>query len=141
MKFNEDSRVKIPTILHLMGLGYEYISLKYEVWDLQTNIFRQIFKQNFLRLNPTFPKEDFDSFFLELELTLDSEDLGKVFFEKLIDQAGWKLIDLENFENNQLKAVTELTYKNGDDEFRPDIILLVNGFYRIREINEVIQWS
>lgn len=28
MKFNEDSRVKIPTILHLMRLGYEYLSLK-----------------------------------------------------------------------------------------------------------------
>jgi type I restriction enzyme R subunit len=28
MKFNEDSRVKIPTILHLMRLGYGYLSLK-----------------------------------------------------------------------------------------------------------------
>ena len=28
MQFNEDSRVKIPTILHLMQLGYKYISLK-----------------------------------------------------------------------------------------------------------------
>ena len=28
MKFNEDSRVKIPAILHLMRLGYEYVSLK-----------------------------------------------------------------------------------------------------------------
>lgn len=28
MKFNEDSRVKIPTILHLMNLGYTYIPFK-----------------------------------------------------------------------------------------------------------------
>lgn len=28
MSFNEDSRVKIPTILHLVRLGYEYLSLK-----------------------------------------------------------------------------------------------------------------
>ena len=28
MKFNKDSRVKIPAILHLMLLGYEYVSLK-----------------------------------------------------------------------------------------------------------------
>ena len=28
MKFNEDSRVKIPTIIHLTKLGYKYISLK-----------------------------------------------------------------------------------------------------------------
>ena len=27
-KFNEDSRVKIPAILHLMRLGYKYLSLK-----------------------------------------------------------------------------------------------------------------
>jgi hypothetical protein len=27
MKFNEDSRVKIPTILHLVRLGYELSTL------------------------------------------------------------------------------------------------------------------
>ena len=27
MIFNEDSRVKIPSILHLIQLGYQYISL------------------------------------------------------------------------------------------------------------------
>ena len=30
MKFNEDSRVKIPSILHLTRLGYKNISLKDE---------------------------------------------------------------------------------------------------------------
>jgi type I restriction enzyme R subunit len=38
-----------------------------------------------------------------------------------------KLIDFENFENNTFNVVTELTCKNGDDEFRPDITLLING--------------
>ena len=33
MKFNEDSRVKIPAIIHLTRLGYDYISLKNNVWD------------------------------------------------------------------------------------------------------------
>jgi len=32
MKFNEDTRVKIPTILHLMRLGYSYLSLKDQRW-------------------------------------------------------------------------------------------------------------
>lgn len=36
---NENSRVKIPAILHLMRLGYDYLSLKNENWDKQTNIF------------------------------------------------------------------------------------------------------
>lgn len=43
MKFNEDTRVKIPTILHLMRLGYKYLSLKGQSWDLDTNIFPDIF--------------------------------------------------------------------------------------------------
>ncbi|MCI9234314.1 MAG: DEAD/DEAH box helicase family protein, partial [Bacilli bacterium] len=30
-------------------------------------------------------------------------------------------------ENNTFNVVTELTYKNGEDEFRPDIIILING--------------
>ncbi len=33
-KFNEDSRVKIPTILHLIRLGYEYLSLKDTEWNI-----------------------------------------------------------------------------------------------------------
>ena len=35
--------------------------------------------------------------------------------------------DFEDFDNNSFHVVTELTYKNGDEEFRPDIVLLVNG--------------
>jgi hypothetical protein len=34
MKFNKDSRVKIPAILHLIRLGYEYFSLKKTQPDL-----------------------------------------------------------------------------------------------------------
>ena len=36
MAFNEDSRVKIPAILHLTRLGYEYIP-KYKHTDVNTN--------------------------------------------------------------------------------------------------------
>jgi len=45
MKFNEDSRVKLPAILHLTQLGYKYLSLKEAVWDIETNIFTDIFKK------------------------------------------------------------------------------------------------
>ena len=37
MVFSEDSRVKIPCILHLMRLGYRYLSLKNAIWDEETN--------------------------------------------------------------------------------------------------------
>lgn len=54
MKFNENSRVKIPTILHLMSLGYEHISLKNPkiTWDKSTNIFTNIFHQSIKDINP-----------------------------------------------------------------------------------------
>lgn len=39
MKFTEDTRVKILVILHLIRLGYHYLSLKEQVWDKETNIF------------------------------------------------------------------------------------------------------
>ncbi len=43
MAFNENSRVKIPAILTLTRLGYEYLSLKHATWDKETNIFSDIF--------------------------------------------------------------------------------------------------
>lgn len=43
MKFTEDTRVKIPVILHLIRLGYSYLSLKTQTWDKETNIFPEIF--------------------------------------------------------------------------------------------------
>jgi len=46
MKFNEDSRVKIPAILHLTRLGYAYLSLKDNKWDESTNIFTDVFRES-----------------------------------------------------------------------------------------------
>lgn len=51
MKFNEDSRVKIPTILHLMSLGYQYLSLKGQTWDTNANIFPELFKAAVSNIN------------------------------------------------------------------------------------------
>lgn len=58
---------------------------------------------------------------------LDNEDLGKAFYDKLTERSGTRLIDFENFDNNSFHVVTELPCRNGDDEFRPDITLLING--------------
>src|SRR5690606_23039204 len=33
----------------------------------------------------------------------------------------------ENIDNNTFQVVTELPYKNGEEVFRPDITLLING--------------
>lgn len=127
MPFNEDSRVKIPTILHLCRLGYQYLSLKGVQYDENTNVFTHIFKESILRINPDLEDDEVERFYQDTFLTLDNEDLGKAFYQKLTEKSGTKLIDFENFQNNYFHVVTELTYKNGDEEFRPDIILLING--------------
>lgn len=127
MNFNENTRVKIPAILHLCRLGYEYLPLSKANWDGETNIFTDIFNEAILRINPTLKPEDTARVFQDVSLALENEDLGQVFYERLTATSGVRLIDFENFDNNSFHVVTELTYKNGEDEFRPDVIVLING--------------
>lgn len=127
MKFSEDTRVKIPVILHLVRLGYDYISLKDQSWETDTNIFPALFHQAIAKINPQIDAADIARLLAETKLTLDNDDLGQAFYQKLTDRSGTKLVDFENFNNNLFHVVTELTYQNGDDEFRPDITLLING--------------
>lgn len=127
MSFNENSRVKIPAILHLCRLGYEYLSLKGAKWDTGTNIFVDAFKESVKKLNPELSIGDVDRFYDEIALCLQNEDLGKAFFEKLTNRSGIRMIDFEDFNNNLFQVTTELTYKKDDEEFRPDVILLING--------------
>ncbi|MCK0190459.1 type I restriction endonuclease [Arenibacter sp. F20364] len=128
MIFNEDSRVKIPSILHLMQLGYNYLSLKDSTWDAGTNIFTEIFQKQIAAINFGITPTDIKKVYDEVTLSLENEDLGRAFYHKLIDQSGFKLIDFENFEeNNSFHVVTELPYQKDDETFRPDIIILING--------------
>lgn len=128
MKHNEDTRVKIPTILHLVRLGYTYLSLKDAKWDDSTNIFTDLFKESIQRINPKLSASDVSRIYDEVSLSLENEDLGKAFYEKLIERSGTKLIDFDDFDNNSFHVVTELTHGNKDgDNFRPDITLLING--------------
>ena len=127
MIFSEDSRVKIPCILHLIRLGYHYLSLKHAKWDQESNIFPELFTAAITRINPGIEADDSKRLLADVKLLLDNEDLGKALYERLTERSGIKLIDFADFTNNSFHVVTELTYKNGDDEFRPDITLLVNG--------------
>ncbi|CAN5345934.1 hypothetical protein BH10BAC4_BH10BAC4_11060 [soil metagenome] len=127
MKFNEDSRVKIPTILHLIRLGYGYLSLAGQTWDESNNIFKDIFYKSIGKINPALSEADIKRFYDEIALCLENEDLGKSFYEKLVDQSGTRLLDFDNFDNNSFHVVSELTCKKDEEEFRPDITLLING--------------
>ena len=127
MSFNENTRVKIPAILHLCKLGYHYKSLLKAKRDEGTNIFTDIFAESILRINPDIDESEIKKTFNNVSLALENEDLGQAFFSMLTSTSGVKLVDYKDFNNNSFHVVTELTYKNGDDEFRPDITLLVNG--------------
>lgn len=117
MAFNEDSRVKIPAILHLSRLGYSYISRNKQQRIEETNIFPDIFKESIGRINPTAAKGDIDRQLDEITLKLDYEDLGRDFYKAITATSGIKLIDFNNINNNSFHVTTELTYKNGEDEF------------------------
>lgn len=127
MAFNENTRVKIPAILHLCRIGYSYLSLNRVKRDENTNIFTDLFSQSIRQINPDFDDEDIKKTLENVSLVLDNEDLGEAFYKMLTATSGVKLIDFNDFDKNTFHVVTELTYKNGDDEFRPDITLLVNG--------------
>ena len=128
MSFNENTRVKIPALLHLHRLGYQYLSLKETEWDIETNIFTDIFTKAIIRINgDELDAGDTARLLENISLALDNEDLGEAFFKMLTASSGIKLFDFKHIENNDFHVVTELTCKNGDDEFRPDITLLING--------------
>lgn len=57
MKFNEDSRVKIPAILHLMKFGYTYIPFKEQNRIKENNIFPIIFIPKIAEINGISEKD------------------------------------------------------------------------------------
>jgi len=92
--FNENSRVKIPAILHLCRLGYEYLSLSSASWDEQTNVFTDIFQNSLQKINPDIQVDDIKRYYSDILIMLENEDLGKEFYAKLTSKSGIKLIVL-----------------------------------------------
>lgn len=128
MKFNEDSRVKIPALLHLTRLGYTYLSRKEHFKrNEESNIFPELFSAALSKINTGVHPNEIEKLLEELILKLNYDDLGKAFYNELTKSSGIKLIDFQNFQNNSFHVTTELTSKNGDEEFRPDITVLING--------------
>ncbi|WP_159636957.1 type I restriction endonuclease [Sphingobacterium composti Ten et al. 2007 non Yoo et al. 2007] len=126
MKFNEDSRVKIPALLHLLRLGYRYIHISKQDRIEENNIFPAIFIPKIAALN-NITEQEAKRVLDEINLELDYEDLGKKFYERLTATSGVKLIDFDHFDKNDFHVTTELSCIAGDEEFRPDITVLING--------------
>lgn len=130
-KFNEATRVQMPAMMHLTRLGYSYFGKINEdmagnVYDPDTNILIDVFKQQFEFLNPS-AKGEFGQTFRAIRQELANDDLGKSFYKRLTTASPVRLIDFENTQNNSFHFTAEFTCKNGQDEFRPDITLFVNG--------------
>lgn len=132
----EDSRVKIPALVHFTRLGYKYMSIKDKTrgldYDPDTNIFYALFTDAINRINDTqISMEDAKKIIEEIKIKLDNDDLGKSFYQLLKDGInGLQLIDFNRNsekDKNSYVVVTELPYENGDDNFRPDIVVLING--------------
>ena len=85
MEHSENTRVKIPALVHLTRLGYKYLSLKKEKENIDEdiNIFKNIFCESINRINGTnYSLEDTEKIINELKILLNNDDLGKAFYIK-----------------------------------------------------------
>ncbi len=134
-RFNEDTRVKIPATIQFLKIGYDYQSLKDDTVniDFQTKIFINRFKPSIEKLNnTTYTLDEISEIISDINKTIRNNDLGKAFYNWLINPNDKiKLIDFDDFSNNDFAVVDELPYsiQEGTEEgsFRPDINILING--------------
>lgn len=130
-QFSEATRVQMPAMIHLTRIGYTYFGKLSEdkngiVYDGDTNILLSVFEQQFKKLNPGHEGE-FIQVLKDIRKELNDDDLGRGFYNRLKAVSPVKLIDFDNIKNNTFHFTAEFTCKNGQDEFRPDITLFVNG--------------
>ena len=133
--FNENSRVKIPAIVHLTRLNYKYVSLKAaeQKIDEETNIYKESFRIALNRINGiNLTDKDADSIISDLKNLLDAADLGRNFHVKFFTGVSFadktiRMIDFDDPNNNTFEVMTEVPYRSGSDSFRPDITIFVNG--------------
>ena len=129
--FNEATRVQMPALVHLTRIGYKYIGKMTEdlagsVYDPDTNILINVFKEQFAKLNPEHAGEA-EQVLKSIRQELDNDDLGRSFYNRLTTVSPVRLIDFENIKNNTYHFTAEFTCKRDQDEFRPDITLFING--------------
>lgn len=129
--FNEATRVQMPAMIHLCRLGYKFYGKIHQSsegikYDGQTNILLEVFRKQFAALN-VGKEQDFDSVLHNIQDELNYNDLGKAFYKRLTSVSPHRLIDFDQPQNNSYHFTAEFTCKNGDNEFRPDITLFING--------------
>ena len=129
--FSEATRVQMPAMVHLTRLGYTYFGKIHEsdagtIFDGDTNIILTVFEEQFKKLNKGHEGECLQVL-KDIKKELNDDDLGRGFYNRLKSVSPIRLIDFDNPTNNTFHFTAEFTCKNGQDEFRPDITLFVNG--------------
>ena len=158
--FTEATRVQLTAIQHLARIGYTYLGKISESgavpvsatskgapgatpaipYDPETNILVDIFAEQFKKLNPAATVSA-QSVLSDIQKELDDDDLGQQFYKRLTSYSPLRLVDFEHPENNTYHCTAEFTCKNGDESFRPDITLFINGlplvFIEVKKPNNV----
>ncbi len=94
----EDSRVKIPALVHFSRLEYQYMSIKMsrnKDYEGDCNIFYEPFREAVNTINELdLSLEEVKKLIGEIKIKLSNDDLGKSFFEYLqFGINGVRLID------------------------------------------------
>lgn len=134
--------MKFPTLMHLMGMGFKYVSLKglktkyveapKTEFDPLTNILTDYFTEAYCTLNPKAEKKDAEDMLVKIQKSLQNDDLGRQFYNEILLNTGERIIDLSSpvnfYKNNTFQVATEMTCGSKDsDNYRPDITIFVNG--------------
>ncbi|WP_407443309.1 HsdR family type I site-specific deoxyribonuclease [Fibrobacter sp.] len=151
--FTEATRVQLTAIQHLARIGYTYLGKIPEsaavpitaipnsvfsaspsaaatgpaqAYDPDTNILVNVFAEQFAKLNPNATVSA-KSVLSDIQKELDDDDLGQQFYKRITSCSPLRLIDFDHPENNVYHCTAEFTCRNGEDNFRPDITLFING--------------
>lgn len=98
--FNEATRVQMPAMVHLTRIGYTYFGKITEdmagtIYDPDTNILINVFKEQFVKLNPEH-KGEAEQVLKTIRQELDNDDLGHSFYKRLFSVSPIRLVDFEN---------------------------------------------
>ncbi len=144
--YSEFTRVQIPALLHLERLGYPFVhnsvinqteslspadiaaGAPFEK-DPATNILCRPLREAIHRLNPDLSDSRIDEQIRTLIRIAGNDDLGREFYQHLMNETDCRLIDFRHPENNRYLCTIELECENPDtkNHFRPDLTVFVNG--------------
>lgn len=98
--FNEATRVQMPAMVHLTRIGYTYFGKITEdmagtIYDPDTNILINVFKEQFVKLNPEH-KGEAEQVLKTIRQELDNDDLGHSFYKRLFRfrQSDWWILKI-----------------------------------------------